>query len=529
MSGLYPRVFSIVACLAYSAILPLWEGFDEPFHYGYTVEISRLGRIPQLGKSMLSEEIWNSMQLAPASHIVVRNIPQLIAFDVFQRWPQQERDRVRERLVCLDPALGAVLSDSPNYEAHHPPLGYLLLALPDRLLAQYPILTRIWILRSLLGLIGVCVLHFGIARLARSVGLPQPFAEAAFFCMITCQMTLAAFSHISNDYIAVSLYFVLTAQMLEYSKSPTLRGALSVGMVLGLGLLSKAYFLALMVPVFIVVGISPASPALVAMKLGCAGIGVAALAGPWYLRNQFLYGNLSGMVEAARGVSLRDLLVAVPQVPWVDSIQYFIHAMVWTGNNSFLAFSRATVDVFLTLLAIGVLATLVRFRRITMIWPIALQSAFFVAALLYATVQSYVFTNGASHGPSPWYGTPLLITMIFVAFTGFSLSGQWGRLCSRLMIGLSLYMFWSTFWVKLLPLYGGLYGRKVTLAVLVDWYTSPQWWKILATTAPRPVAVGLALVCAATLWATFNGVKLIWGIVPESETKNVMQAQAGTG
>jgi hypothetical protein len=80
------------ACL-YSGLLPLWEGFDEPFHYAYVESLWQTHRLPILGQSPMPGDVSKSFELAPISYIVHRWIPQATTFDAWFLLPQSEKER----------------------------------------------------------------------------------------------------------------------------------------------------------------------------------------------------------------------------------------------------------------------------------------------------------------------------------------------------------------------------------------------------------------------------------------------------
>ena len=162
-------------------------------------------------------------------------------------------------------------------------------------------------------------------------------------------MTLAANSHISNDYLALGMFFSLVWQMLRVNRDGSSAGkAIVLGALLGAGLLTKAYFLALVLPALLTVGRPTSS--------GLATVTMLAIAGPWYWRNLMLYGNLSGMVEST---SLMQVVRGAAEVPWADTIWHMMHAFLWTGNNSFQSFSHKVIEGYLLLVACGLLAYVV--------------------------------------------------------------------------------------------------------------------------------------------------------------------------
>src|SRR5215470_9488491 len=130
--------FAIANALLYSSLLPLWEGFDEPWHYGYVRHLSVSHSLPILGTTRLSEEVWESMLACPSSHVVKRSIPELQSFDSYFQLSAAERIQEREALGAIRTD-GVIDSVHPNYEAQQPPLAYALLAGPDLLMSRLPI------------------------------------------------------------------------------------------------------------------------------------------------------------------------------------------------------------------------------------------------------------------------------------------------------------------------------------------------------------------------------------------------------
>ena len=116
-------LYGALNAVLYAGLLPLWEGFDEPFHYGYVQELSRRGALPVLGKTVLSEEVVRSLDLVPVGYAVARNVGRGVVFGDYFRMPAEQRRELRRRLEQVDPASAAGDSQSPNYESNHPPLA----------------------------------------------------------------------------------------------------------------------------------------------------------------------------------------------------------------------------------------------------------------------------------------------------------------------------------------------------------------------------------------------------------------------
>src|SRR5579871_3028012 len=203
-------------------------------------------------------------------------------------------------------------------------------------------------------------------------------------------MTWATIAHVANDWLAVPLSVWCLGLLVSYWKRPGRLGALWVGTVFALGLLTKSYFLA----------VAPLAILVCALRkrwmdtLIVAGI-VAGAAGPWYLRNLLCYGTISGMQEARAGIGLGAVIRALPSIDWARVAWASFRAALWTGNNSFTSFSSVT----LSLIGICGLAGLVlwaRSRHESFEWIVCAYGMLYLAALVYIAAASWIYTQGES-------------------------------------------------------------------------------------------------------------------------------------
>lgn len=490
-------LFAILNAVLYASLLPLWEGFDEPFHYGYVQTVSRRGVLPVLGRSGLSEEVRESLRLAPASEVVRHNLPEVMTYAEYFRLDAAGRAARRATLAAIPAKSGwSMREGGVNYEAQQAPLAYLVLAIPDRLWAEVPLPERIWRLRL------ICALAAGLGMLAATLGiaaragLPPVYGQIAAFLVLSTQTLWAATAHVANDWLAIPLAGLLFWTVLRYVEAPDGRRALAMGMALAAGLLAKAYFLAL----------APLPLALVLWRRrGMAALLVAAalVAGPWYGRNIWFYGNLSGTLPEVRP-PLTDLFSAALRMPWLRVLADSARRNLWTGNNTFTSFSALTLNALLGLLAAAAACTLWRWKKgpHTEQAVLAAGCALFSAAMLYSNTALFLRFGEAAYGGAPWY-SPVLFPAAFVLLAGgLSRGGAAGRAIAAAMVCGWTYLIAATYWVKLIPLYGGMEGRA-TLAALARWYFKNT--ELLAL-RPRGIIYGLgaavtvaALALAATL------------------------------
>ena len=521
MIGKYTRplllLYGLVNAALYSSLLPLWEGFDEEFHYGYVQYLEAHARFPVLGQTGLSQEINQSIGLLPMSYVMIENLHLrgVRTFDQYFALQPGQRSELYAQALRIPSALRNHESTEycQNYEVHHAPLAYLLMAVPDSLLRRLPLPHRVWLLRLLVSFACVLLMFGGTFALAREAGLDGTYSVFLLFLIFSCQMFWAAIAHIDNDWLAVPLAVWLIVWALRCHRQPSTRDTVWLGIIMGLGLLSKAYFL-VFVPLLLLAAIvwyrqGRLRPNGLALLLAIPLL----LSGPWYARNLLLYGNLSGRLEESEGVTVAAALRSLASIPWLKSFPFMARGAFWMGNSSFTDFSVRTMDTLLALLAIALIlyagtyaGTAARQRPRSaevFLWaPVLL----FCAAMIYVTGSSYAFTKGLATAASPWYLQAVMIPLLAVAMLGCQRAGRVGRWVAILSVVLWGYILAATYVAKLFPLYGGFGGGRSTLRDIFHWYFTdwPHAAGILSTTAMVPAAflMTLLVLLLATLLAT---------------------------
>jgi hypothetical protein len=441
-------------------LLPLWEGFDEPFHFGYVQHLANGKGFPDPRTSRLSQEVASSLLLAPASASVQRNLPQITTYSVFFGWPESKRKWIHGQLDRIDPGLRWQTSDFLDYEALQAPLAYAVLALPERAFAKLRLPSRVLLLRIMAGSLGGLALIFGAERLAAQLGVVGAHKDAAIFFMLSCQMIWATLAHVANDWLAVPLALWLLVTFVHYAQRPGVGWVTPASGALALGLLTKAYFIA-----FVPLLISVCAFRRRWRDLVLGIVLVTALAGPWYLRNLKRYGTLSGMQELRQGTDpmLALQFVRIKKIP--AALDSYARGALWTANNTFRSFSIYTLRAVLAAW-LAALLLWARTRHGAAEWITAVFSGLFILALAYDTAINYVASHHEAASPGAWYIQVLLAPMLLLAFLGTSRSCNAGKAVAISMVLLSGYILATTYWVKLAPLYGGFEGRTSLLSVI---------------------------------------------------------------
>ncbi len=477
--------------------MPLWEGFDEPFHYGYVQELSAGRGFPVQGKTPLSGEIWQSVLLAPASDSVKLNIPAVLTFRAYLRLPDAERKALRSRLRDIP---GDMPAGAMNYEAQQAPLAYMVLAPADWLLRRVALPDRILALRIVCGTLAVVASTLALFSLANRLSLPPISQSSLVFVVLSSQMFYATTCHVANDWLALPLMILVLDRVVTLDAAPSLWNALAAVLAFSAGLLTKGYFLAL-TPLILAVAIRRLSTRHIFLSL----LAIVLTAGPWYLRNLVLYRDLSGMQQTVGGARLGSLIAAGKHIHWRAATESLIFQTLWTGNNSFRAFSAHTLALLLAgLTAAAALATLGWFRQS---FPraervVSAGCGLYFAAIAYDLVVVYFASRGEARTSSPWYLEAIAPVLLCLLFRGMARYPRSARAVSIWLTCLSAYVMLVTWWGKLIPLYAG-YDDRATPLKLYAWYQG-EFSAIeaaLASTAlgdPRFVLILAAATSAAT-------------------------------
>lgn len=490
----------LTAAFLYCLLLPLWEGWDEPYHYGIVQWVGIDRSLPDTSRAVLSDEVQQSILLAPASPGIKLRHPEVMSFGDFHRLPLSEQRRLRRALEDLSPELQyRSTTGIVNYEAQQAPLTYLLLAVPDRLLSGLPLMQRVLLLRLLIALLTVFITARGILRLGEVVQVPEPYLLAGLVFVLLTQSFLATVCRISNDWLAVALTPWVFVDAIALLRAPSTRVALRLGALLAAGLLSKAYFLAFAGPVIAVAGIAWLRRGLPASRLAALAIPLLAAA-PWYARNIFRYGTLSGYGAGIWKRTPGVILPAMAQIPWLTDLPRFGRQALWGGNNSGSVFSSATLNFALALLSAAAVLAIWRLRRSAnreALLVVLAGAGAYMAALAYSIGDHYVITKGAIHALMPWYCPPVFPLLAVVLFWGLSRFHAAGRWICVTLLSVWAYVFAATWFVKLLPIYAGYPHGSSRLRLLRAWYFS-SWrdaYAMLDSTALGPAWLVILLSC----------------------------------
>lgn len=441
----------------YASMLPLWEGYDEFAHFGVVRALTAKGILLVPRDQPGPRDVEESLKLAPVPW-------EVRGWDVFRSslteeayWglPPEERRRREARLRDMPPSwegedsVGGVSA----YEALQPPLYYWLMAPALYALKGSGLLAQMMLLRW----IGIAIaslavpLTFGIAL---TVTRRESVALGCSAVVAVMPGFATNVARISNEPLAILLFTLLISLGLGIlNRAPGAGSAVSLGAVLGLGLLTKAYFLTAV----------PAVLLLLFYKYGrvwVAGLTTSvitvAIAGWWYLRNVVTTGTFSGLAEPGmlRDRSMTALLAAVPHIPWVRAIDVILVSHLYFCGWSSLTVRSWMYRVFFAIAMLAALGLIVQLRRPAVFWLVGIYGFFWLGQLYNVWLQ--YLTKGLA-GSMGWYMYAVVASEVVLCAVAFGRLRVLGVALGTVLFGLlDLYgMHWLA-----IPYYTGIIGHR---------------------------------------------------------------------
>jgi hypothetical protein len=405
--------------IGYLSILPPFEGFDEYVHYSSVRQVADTRTVPIFGRSFIDQTVvdyashgpmpWSSgappfAGLGPMTYPSFFANPAAVAhYEVYRISPPQER---------FTP--GA----DENYEAQHPPLYYLLMAAIMRAADGFSFVDQILILRLVSYILAWTGFALGWYATQSYSGklIPQGVATGYLFFPFVVPMFFSEFARIGNDSLClflIGLAYILSLAVF-YRDDGGVAKPVSLGVILGLGLLTKAFFIPIIAGYSLFIALRAWQVrhlhAMLCRQLSILGLVIVPaliLGGGWYVYDFIAYGSPTGSAEAIwlaqNGGLFSNLLQKFSVYVLIHNVIAIAVSWSWAGSWSLVRMSP--VLHFPLLLVTGwILANYIVFARRydygNPIWlPVWLVAPFLGGLLYHALV---VIAEGTGGTPG-WY------------------------------------------------------------------------------------------------------------------------------
>jgi 4-amino-4-deoxy-L-arabinose transferase-like glycosyltransferase len=352
------RVVAIWACFLarlafYSSMLPLWEGYDEWAHFS-VVRHMAVNHEALVGRDApVPRDVEASLQLAPVPWEMRYLPPPWLTQDSYWSLPPEMRAHREAAFRTMPRAWSRQMGSGPflAYEALQPPLYYWMMTPFERLLGASSLAVQVMTLRWLSVLLASLAvpLVFAVGRLV----LDQRLALGCAAIVALMPGVALDVARVGNDGLSMVLFSLLAWLAVRMAaRGWDLWPAVGLGVTLGLGLLTKAYFLTA-IPAFALLWLwelrrARARRAVTVLHGFLAAAIGAAMAGWWYWRNLQLTGTLSGLSESLiiRHAGPVAMLRKAVSLNWANAIDAILFSHLYFGGWSSLTVRSWMYHVF---------------------------------------------------------------------------------------------------------------------------------------------------------------------------------------
>ena len=411
---------TLLVGVAHIAFLPPWEGFDETAHWSYVQELADAGRPPRYGADGLSEDTYR--YAGPMSY------RSAVPFEATGRPTYRSYREAGARPVVGGPSR-YTSGRELNWQAQHPPLYYALLAPLHDLLRGAGWLDELMALRLASFAFAYVGLAVGVlvAQRRGRVGRPGfgpwtapimaawPFLFPQFF---------PEFARLGNDSLCLlftGAAWALTLRFLD-GEADWLTAA-ALGLTLGLGLLTKAFFLPIGAGVGVLLLAQAWRGGRRAHDLGralAAGIVAAAVGGWWYVAKRLETGSFTGadeFIRLGRTGGLATMAQGYSTAELIQGLATLPATFLWAGTWSLARLPDILLLIPAALLGWTAIGYLRRLRQADLVgWT---PLAFAVPMAVGLVYHIYAWMAGVSAVTPGWY------FHILAAPLGFAVALGW--------------------------------------------------------------------------------------------------------
>lgn len=292
----------VTSCLAYLLLLPPFEGFDEVAHYSYISQLADRGEIPDLRRSRLDSTLQQDARGLPRPYSPLPPFEQNggLTYASYFELPIESRRQAIDGF-WLPPDSPAAFSPETrtNWQGQHPPLYYAIMTIPYVLTRSASPAVRWLVLRLVSAGIAATSLLFWwkASRLPESSASQYMILSTGLVVLFfpSCWFDLA---RLGNDgllavWTTAAVYLLLRVCR---DRQQSLSNFVAIGVVSGLGLLTKGFFIPLFAGILLFIawhGVSCCrlEAHRLASRLLLVILVAGVFAGPWFAFCQHRYGT----------------------------------------------------------------------------------------------------------------------------------------------------------------------------------------------------------------------------------------------
>lgn len=465
---LYLIAISLI-CIGYISILPPFEGFDESAHLSSILEVST-GKLPVYGQSSLDRRLSGFEGATPYRS----GLP---PFDLDGRGYKNffdDAERVSIYKSKYVPGVSFVgfqpddISVAMNWQAQHPPLYYLLMSWVPHFFGHLNFLNYIFLLR----LLSASLFIFAVFIVTKIINKSYPLIEQHSLKMglilypMILPMVFLDISRIGNDSLCC-LICALTAYFIQaLLRTWDMRIAFYLGGILGLGLLTKAFFLPIGSAILLFLFLAKGTQVKLNQRIYSILIifvTMTSVGAWWYVKNYYVFGSFTGADEfialTTKGGLIQNLVSKFTIYECFRGAIVPLVSYIWAGTGSLVRMPYI-LTIPLIMINIVIFSNYVSYLNKKKAFFTADSLFIWIFSAFYLTLMLHMLHVLALHGRGTTPGWYLNILFPWaVPAVGVGVTHLIGKYRSGLHIFSAVYIFLTIFQVTsiyfLLTLYTG--------------------------------------------------------------------------
>ncbi len=353
----------IVKGFFYCSFMPLWEGYDEWSHFGHIQSLVENKSLFADRDKSVSSEVLNSILNTPVAWEVRYYTDSLLTHDQYWKLSNIKRNELQANIQNISASNLNTSPDSPFkiYEALQPPLYYWIMSSFYYPIKDIHLLDRVYILRFiniLISSMAIPVLFLIAWNTTKEYFLP--LASITLLCSLPEFMINV--SRIGNESLGIFLFslLILIAIVSFQNEKYSNKSAIMLGLCLGLGLLTKAYFLTA-IPAIAAIYLwkiykNSYFPVVLNHAMKSYGIGFL-ISGWWYIRNRIISNTWTGLNESLllKKMNFLNYVEGIREVDWIAAIDSILVSHIWFGAWSSLIVRSWMYHFLFFLIALSIL------------------------------------------------------------------------------------------------------------------------------------------------------------------------------
>ncbi len=384
---------------AHIAFLPPFEGFDETAHLSYIQQVADTGTFPRLGRDMLSTDVEEYPGPLPYGRAANEDR----TYWAFFSEPAPTLDFPPSRMYRA--------GEIPNWQAQHPPLYYLLMTPFYKLARDWSWPSLFLLLRSVSWALAFAGFAIGALATLRAVGTLSPASvwPTSPWVVTAWPFLFPEFfpemARLGNDSLCLLLMGLAWMLLLRLFERRDVNTAAMLGLALGLGLWTKAFFIAIAAGIgaFLVFAALRGRSRELMQSAGFVLIVAAVIGSGWYVSGWASTGSLDFLQADKAPDVLGDTLRGFDLGTFLHGLGGIAVSFAWAGTWSFGRFDPIYTAPVVLLVALPLMIWMMQLRRAR---DVTVAPLFIAAPMVLGLVAHWVTQMtlpGHGNATAGWY------------------------------------------------------------------------------------------------------------------------------